>query len=131
MLLGLSLNLIILLTLTHICFPRARRRTRTFYELSYYDPTTKKYLQGTDDFYFVAFCVVIFTGLRASIMQYALLPLAHKAGIRKPKTKVRFTEQAWLLLYVSVIWSLGMVCKATRSINIRIAQTNPNLVHHV
>jgi len=42
-------------------------------------------------------------------MTYVLLPWAEAAGLKKTKTKVRFAEQAWLLLYYSVFWSLGMV----------------------
>lgn len=42
-------------------------------------------------------------------MTYVLLPLAQTQGITSPKKKVRFAEQAWLIVYYSVFWTLGMV----------------------
>lgn len=38
-----------------------------------------------------------------------LLYLAEKAGIRKQKIKNRFAEQAWLLVYYSATYPLGLV----------------------
>ena len=106
---GIAVNLLLLLSLTHLSFPRARRRTRTFFELSYYDSTTGRYTQGWDDLYFVMFWITVFIGLRVAIMDYVLMPLARASGIQKKKARVRFAEQAWLLLYSSIFWSLGMV----------------------
>lgn len=80
-----------------------------FFELSYHNASTGQYTQGTDDFYFVAYWIVVFTGLRAGIMTYVLDPIAQVAGIEKPKAKVRFAEQAWLFLYYFIFWTLGMV----------------------
>ena len=51
----------------------------------------------------------MFTGMRAAVMSYILLPLAGALEIRKTKKKVRFAEQAWLFLYYLVFWSIGMV----------------------
>ena len=42
-------------------------------------------------------------------MDYILEPLAYTAGIEKKRDKVRFAEQAWMFLYASAFWSLGMV----------------------
>ncbi|OCK85237.1 longevity assurance proteins LAG1/LAC1 [Lepidopterella palustris CBS 459.81] len=105
---GLSINLLLLLFLTHICFPRARRRTHRFFNLSYYDAASGLYTSGIDDLSFVAFWIVVFTGLRAAVMDYILHPLASLGGIRTKKERVRFAEQAWLLIYYSVFWTLGM-----------------------
>lgn len=105
---GLSINLLLLLTLTHICFPRARRRTRKFLELSHYDTPTGLYTQGWDDLCLVVFWIVLFTGVRAAAMDYILKPFAGWGGVQKKKARVRFAEQAWLLLYYSVFWTLGM-----------------------
>ena len=107
---GISINLLLLLCLAHISFPRARRQTRKFFELSYYDRNTGLYTQGWDDLYFVFFWIIIFTGLRAFVMDYVLTPLAQMGGIQKTKSRVRFAEQAWLIMYDSIIWPLGMVC---------------------
>lgn len=105
------MNLILLLALTHICFPRARRRTRPFFELSYYNPSTGLYGQGPEDFYFIFFCVIVFTGLRAAVMTYCLLPLARRAGLVKRRAQDRFTEQAWLLVYYTFMCPLGLVSR--------------------
>lgn len=106
---GLSANLLLLLGLTHMCFPRARRRTRRFLELSYYDASIGLYTQGWDDLCLVAFWIVLFTGVRAVAMDYVLKPFAGWGGVQKQKARIRFAEQAWLLLYYSVFWTLGMV----------------------
>lgn len=106
---GLSINLMLLLALTHGLFPRARPLTRKFFELSYYDASIGKYRQGMDDAWFVVFWIVAFTGLRAGVMDYILKPLARAGGIRKDRVRLRFAEQAWLVIYDSISWSLGMV----------------------
>lgn len=108
-LLGLSVNLLVLLTLTHIFFPRARSRTNKFFYMSYYNPETKMYGCGTDDLPFVLLWSVIFTGVRVAVMEYLLDPLARLGGIRTKKGLDRFKEQAWLIVYYTGSWSLGMV----------------------
>ena len=45
-------------------------------------------------------------------MDYLLVPLAHTSGIAKKKKKIRFAEQAWVLIYYGSFWSLGMVGQA-------------------
>lgn len=57
--------------------------------------------------YLVASCVVYFTAMRAFMLDYVLLPLAEFCGISKRKGKVRFAEQAYLLLYYIIYWSWG------------------------
>jgi acyl-CoA-dependent ceramide synthase len=103
---GLSINLLTLLLLTHLCFPTVRTQTRKFFALSYYNPASGNYSLGLDDAYLVSCWVVIFTGLRAAVMDYILIPLAK--GVNE-RNKIRFSEQAWLLVYYSVFWTLGMV----------------------
>lgn len=41
-------------------------------------------------------------------MDYILAPFAQRAGIHKKKAKVRFAEQAWILLYYGPSWGIGM-----------------------
>lgn len=60
---------------------------------------------------FVAFWTVVFTGMRVLAMEYILDPLARMAGIRTKKGLDRFKEQAWLVIYYTASWSLGMVCE--------------------
>lgn len=62
----------------------------------------------------VSYWIVLFTGLRAAIINFALMPLAQWAGVQKKKDLTRFAEQAWLLIYYSVFWSLGMVGTSPR-----------------
>lgn len=106
---GISINLLLLLALTHIFFPRARRRTTTFFSLSYYNSQTDQYGCGTDDLPYVALWLVIFTGLRVAVMEYILGPIAKLCGIKTKKGLERFKEQAWLVCYCVCSWSLGMV----------------------
>lgn len=98
-----------LLALTHLSFPRARRHTRKFFQLSYYNSSSGRYTIGWDDLPLVFYWIVVFTGLRAAVLDYILEPLAGMAGIDKKKDKVRFAEQAWIITYDSAFWSLGMV----------------------
>ncbi|KAI4232046.1 MAG: hypothetical protein LQ349_005233 [Xanthoria aureola] len=105
---GLAANLLALLVMTHVCFPRARHHTRKFWRLSYHSPSSQKYALGWDDSFLVAFWLVVFTGLRAVVMDYILTPLAYLLGLHNQKDKTRFAEQAWVLIYDSTFWSLGM-----------------------
>ncbi|KAG9244027.1 TLC domain-containing protein [Calycina marina] len=105
---GLSINLLMLLALTHLCFPRARRHTRKFFELSYYNAATGEYCSGWNDAFMVFFCITVITGLRATVMDYVLTPFAKKYGVKTTRDQTRFSEQAWLLVYLSFVWPLGM-----------------------
>jgi acyl-CoA-dependent ceramide synthase len=60
----------------------------------------------------VLYWVVIFTGLRAAVMEYILMPLAKKAKVVTKRDQTRFSEQAWLLVYYSIFWTLGMVMRS-------------------
>ena len=108
---GLSINLLALLCLTHVCFPKVRTQTRKFFSLSYHNPDSGKYALGPNDAWMVLYWVVIFTGLRAAVMEYILMPLA-KAKIVTKRDQARFSEQAWLLVYYSIFWTLGMVMRS-------------------
>jgi very-long-chain ceramide synthase len=106
---GISLNLLTLLVLTHMTFPRARRHTRKFFELSYYDHESGRYALGWNDLCLVFYWIIIFTGLRVAVMEYVFIPLARRAGIARKKLRTRFAEQAWIYLYTVPFWTLGMV----------------------
>ena len=88
---------------------KARPVTSKFFTIGHYNPATGRYAAGNDDYYFITFCVVLFTGLRAGCMEHILAPLAKMWGISKRKEVTRFSEQAWLLIYYSVFWPLGWV----------------------
>ncbi|KAF2807258.1 longevity assurance proteins LAG1/LAC1 [Mytilinidion resinicola] len=123
---GLSVNLLLLLFLSHLMFPRIRWRTQKFFHLSYYNEESGMYTSGIDDLSYVAFWIVVFTGLRASVMDYILHPLASLGGINRPRDVVRFVEQAWLIVYYSVIWPMGMyiVYNSSYWFNLREMWTN-------
>lgn len=95
--------------MTHACFPRARRHTRKFFLLSYYNQDSGRYALGWDDANMVVYWIILFTGLRAAVLDYVLVPLAQLAGIDKKKGRARFAEQAWILIYDTVFWCMGMV----------------------
>ncbi|KAL4943877.1 TLC domain-containing protein [Aspergillus oleicola] len=118
---SLSFNIIALLFFTHVCVPNARSYTTRLFWVSHYNPQTGEYAIGNHDFYFLAFCIVLFTGLRASVMEYVLAPMAKRWGVRKRKDVTRFSEQAWLLCYYSVFWTLGMYlyCTSKYFLNLR------------
>ncbi|KAF4587148.1 Sphingosine N-acyltransferase lag1 [Ophiocordyceps camponoti-floridani] len=123
---GLSFNLLALLFLAHTFIPKARAHTRRFFHLSYYDNNSAKYGVGFDDVYVILFCIVLFTGLRAATMEYVLAPFARLQGLTKRKALTRFSEQAWLFLYYSVFWSIGMYIYTTSPyfLNLRELWTN-------
>ncbi|OTA99999.1 hypothetical protein M426DRAFT_324652 [Hypoxylon sp. CI-4A] len=105
---GLSFNLLALIFLTHACLPKARPHTSKFFTISHYNPASEKYTTGSNDYHFISFCIVLFTGLRAGLMEHVLAPLAKQWGISKRKEITRFSEQAWMLVYYSFFWSLGL-----------------------
>lgn len=106
---GLSFNLLALALLAHIFIPKARTYTYKFFHLCYQNPETGDYGVGFDDAYFISMCIVLFTGLRAAVMEYVLAPLAKVQGISKRKLLTRFTEQSWLIVYYSFFWPMGVV----------------------
>jgi very-long-chain ceramide synthase len=92
----------------HFSFPHARHHTHKFFRISYYNPSTNRFALGWDDIWFVFYWIIVFTGARCFTMDYILSPFAHRAGIYKKKAKVRFAEQAWILLYYGLFWCIGM-----------------------
>ncbi|KAF4974969.1 hypothetical protein FZEAL_8180 [Fusarium zealandicum] len=110
---GLSVNLLALLFLTQTFIPKAREHTAKFFNLSYYNSQSGEYRIGFDDAYFITFCIVLFTGLRAAIMEYVLAPIGRLQGITNRKSLTRFSEQAWLMVYYSVFWPWGVYIYCT------------------
>ncbi|TGJ80550.1 hypothetical protein E0Z10_g8230 [Xylaria hypoxylon] len=105
---GVSLNLILALFFIHAVSPQQRSFTSKFFTLSGYNPATGKYGVTRDDVYFVGFCVVLFSGIRAGLMKYVLAPFARFWGLSNKKCITRFSEQGWMFMYNAVFWSLGM-----------------------
>lgn len=99
----------------HLLLPEYRPTTTKLFKISYHKPATDLYGKGKDDMYFVTFWIVMFTFLRATAMDYIFTPLARRGGISTKRGLTRFAEQAWLLVYYSVFWTLGMVCSSSIS----------------
>jgi acyl-CoA-dependent ceramide synthase len=109
---GIAVHLLSALFLGHVAFPRARHHTRKFFSISYYNEATGRFALGWDDIFFVFYWIIVFTGMRCAVMDYVLTPIAAWAGIEKKKARIRFAEQAWILLYYGAFWSCGMVSSA-------------------
>ncbi|KAL8383423.1 hypothetical protein RB595_006940 [Gaeumannomyces hyphopodioides] len=84
-----------------------------FATLSYYNPRTGLYAVGMDDLCFVAFLVLVLTGLRAGLMQHILSPLAQWLGATGTRQRTRFAEQGWMFLYYLCFWPLGLYLYAS------------------
>ncbi|EPE08032.1 longevity-assurance protein [Ophiostoma piceae UAMH 11346] len=104
---GLAANLFALLFLAHSLFPRLRQHTVKFFTLAYLNEETGKHNIGKDDAYLVLFLVVLFSGLRASTMDYILSPFARSQGLYKKKPITRFSEQAWLVIVYMFFYPFG------------------------
>jgi acyl-CoA-dependent ceramide synthase len=91
------------------CAAITRPFTRRFTSLSYLNPKTGEYGVGFDDNYLVVVLIVLLTGLRDATMRFILGPIASMWGLSREKS-MRFKEQAWLFVYYSACWSVGMVC---------------------
>lgn len=96
----------------HLLLPQYRSTTTKLFRISYHKSETDLYGKGKDDMYFVTFWIVMFTFLRATAMDYIFTPLARRGGISTKRGLTRFAEQAWLLVYYSLFWTLGMVCSS-------------------
>ncbi|KAF1816088.1 longevity assurance proteins LAG1/LAC1 [Eremomyces bilateralis CBS 781.70] len=104
----ISLTYLLTVFFIHANFPAARRRTRPLFVLPHNDPSTGKYIRGWDDLAFVASWTMVIMGLRVAMMEYVLKPFASAGGVYKTKELVRFAEQAWLVVYYSISWPMGM-----------------------
>ncbi|KAJ5777386.1 hypothetical protein N7520_000632 [Penicillium odoratum] len=109
----ISFNLIAGLLCIHSFLPQVQQYTSKLFTISHYNERTGEYGVGSDDFLFLGFCVVLFTCLRASCMEYLLQPIARYCGASTKKDVIRFSEQAWLLCYYSVFWVLGVYIYVT------------------
>ncbi|RGP74665.1 sphingosine n-acyltransferase lag1 [Fusarium sporotrichioides] len=108
---GICLALLAPLLLAQ-CNTVTRTFTEKFISLSYLNPETEEYGVGLSDNYLVAVLIVLLTGLRDGTMRFILGPIASVWGLSKDKS-MRFKEQAWLFIYYSTCWSVGMYIYAT------------------
>lgn len=96
-----------ILAAAHLLVPSMRPAIRKFYTVSYVNPTTGLFGKGLDDLYLVFFWIVAFTFLRSLSLDYIFVPLARRGGITTRKGVMRFSEQAWLVLYYGAFWLVG------------------------
>ncbi|KAI6093961.1 longevity-assurance protein [Hypoxylon rubiginosum] len=87
----LSCAVIVGLLLAHTCVPKVRPFPSRFLTLKGYNEQTGRYASGHDDLRFVAFCVVLFSGIRAGSMKFALAPLATHCGATPKNVYIYFT----------------------------------------
>lgn len=97
--LGLSLNVVLLVGMSWFLFPSLREKLEAGFTLSYKVERTglevqSLYGQGPRDLWLVASLVIVFTGVRAFMLDYVLMPLAGLMGIRKKKGKVRLVHRS-------------------------------------
>jgi acyl-CoA-dependent ceramide synthase len=67
-----------------------------------------RYQRGYYDYYYVIHWIIVFTFLRAAIMQWVLRPIAHSQGVYAQAKLQRFMEQGWLIIFYTISWSVGM-----------------------
>ncbi|KAG7002568.1 Sphingosine N-acyltransferase-like protein FUM18 [Fusarium oxysporum f. sp. conglutinans] len=96
------------------CNSITRPLTAKLTSLSYRDEFTGEYGVGFDDNYLVAVLIVVLTGLRDVTMRFVLDPLAAAWGLGRARS-MRFKEQAWMVVYYSTCWSVGMCIYASSS----------------
>ena len=95
--LGLSLNAMLLVAMSWCLFPSIRDKLQASFTLSYQarrsgTESNAWYGQGPRDLWLVASLVVVFTGVRAFMLDYVLLSLAGLLGIKKKKGRVRYVH---------------------------------------
>lgn len=105
---GFSLTIFSTLLAVHNLYPSLRSYTTPFFQLSYYQPETGRYVLGWNDVYFVVSAIITFTAVRAICIDWTFRPLAKYLGLKK-KASLRFAEQAWMAVYYCIFWSVGVV----------------------
>jgi acyl-CoA-dependent ceramide synthase len=110
---GICLALLAPLLLAQ-CTTITQPLTAKFTTLSYFNEETGEYGVGFKDNYLVAVLIVALTGLRDATMRFVLAPITTACGLGRDKS-TRFKEQAWLFIYYSTCWSVGMVSSSCSS----------------
>jgi hypothetical protein len=95
--LGLSLNVILLVAMSWCLFPSLREKLEAGFLLSYKTQRKSRdgeglYGQGPRDIWFVVSLVVVFTGVRAFMLDHVLMPLGGLLGIQRKKGRVRYVN---------------------------------------
>ena len=91
----------------HSFIPVVRPYTKPLYRLSY-PVGNGQYLQGSADTSFVLGWLVLISAIRATIIE-GVYQFVTKYQIIARKTRMRFAEQGFLLLYAGASFSIGMV----------------------
>lgn len=104
---GITLTIFATIMAVHNLYPSLRAYTTPFFQMSYYQPSTGRYRQGWDDVYLVISSIIGFTAARAIAIDWIFCPMAKRNGLKK-KAALRFAEQAWMVVYYGIFWTLGM-----------------------
>jgi acyl-CoA-dependent ceramide synthase len=104
--LGLCVNTMLVVLISHFLFPDLRDKTGGFFMLSYL--LDDLYGIGPQDLKLVLGFMVFFTATRAASLDYILSPMAARLGITNTKTQTRFAEQSYMIIYYTFYWSWGL-----------------------
>ncbi|CCJ30166.1 unnamed protein product [Pneumocystis jirovecii] len=97
----IALTIILVFLFIHVFIPSQNITQKLFY-LSYCNVT--HCTKGKDDWYFVAFWIILFSFIRESAIRYIFIPFARNNGVMI-KNLNKFSEQAWCFLYYLIFWS--------------------------
>ena len=104
---GLPLTVLSALGTIHLLIDQPY--TAKFFSLSYFNPSTQLYNKGPGDWSFVTTWVLIFTLLRASLMEFIFYPFFYRfAPSPAPRSATRFAEQAWSMSYYTISFAVGL-----------------------
>lgn len=104
--LGLSINAMLVVTMSYFLFPELQDKAGGFFILSYL--RDGEYGIGPRDLMLVLGFIVFFTAVRAAALDFLLMPLAGRLGVAKIRTRVRFAEQSYMIIYYTLYWSWGL-----------------------
>lgn len=88
-------------------FEQLRPYTSLFLHLQNKYPNSEYYDIDFNDVYFVLMAILAATFFRASTIYYILSPLTDVLKIGSRKSKQRFVEQSWYLIYYSISFIMG------------------------
>ncbi|KAJ2526034.1 Sphingosine N-acyltransferase lag1, partial [Coemansia sp. RSA 1933] len=71
------------------------------------NPYNVRYVRGIHDIKFVAYWIVQLIAARALCLRYIMPAFGNLFMHRASRESRRFSEMAWMLLYITVLWIIG------------------------
>ncbi|KAJ2850829.1 Sphingosine N-acyltransferase lag1 [Coemansia erecta] len=71
------------------------------------NPYNVRYVRGIHDIKFVAFWIVQLIAARAICLRYIMPAIASVLSLKGSRETRRFSEMAWMLLYITASWTVG------------------------